>query len=62
MKTVSFSGNQVIFREGDAAETMYEIRSGRVGIFSSYGADGEKQIASGSSPPTVRTEKSRLQF
>ena len=45
MKTVSFSGNQVIFREGDAAETMYEIRSGRVGIFSSYGADGEKQIA-----------------
>ena len=27
MKTVSFSGNQVIFREGDLAETMYEIYS-----------------------------------
>ena len=36
-----FQKGEVIFREGDGAESMFDIYWGRVGIYSSYGAENE---------------------
>ena len=44
MKEITFGKDQVIFREGDNAETMYDILSGKVGIYKNYGAKNEQQI------------------
>ncbi|MBQ1311694.1 MAG: cyclic nucleotide-binding domain-containing protein [Blautia sp.] len=35
----------VIFREGDPGDAMYQIRKGKVGIYTNYGKKDEKQIA-----------------
>lgn len=37
MKNVTFQKNNVIFREGDASDLMYDIRWGKVGIYANYG-------------------------
>lgn len=44
MKEITFGKDQVIFREGDNAATMYDILSGKVGIYKNYGAKNEQQI------------------
>lgn len=44
MRTESFSDGAVIFRQGDASNCMYEIRSGRVGIFLDYGGPYELKL------------------
>ena len=44
MKEITFGKDQVIFREGDNATTMYDILSGKVGIYKNYGAKNEQQI------------------
>ena len=36
--------NEVIFKEGDKSECMYDIRVGRVGIFANYGTKEEKLL------------------
>ena len=40
----SFSKNEIIFREGDAASCLYDIHWGKVGIFANYGADNESLL------------------
>ena len=40
-----FKKNDVIFRQGDAGDCMYDIFSGRVGVYAAYGTPNEKLIA-----------------
>lgn len=35
---------EVIFREGDREMRMYEVKSGKVGIYSAYGTEMEKEL------------------
>ena len=42
---IRFSAGDVIFRAGEEADCMYEICSGQVGIYSDYGTDHEKILA-----------------
>ena len=39
-----FKNGEVIFRQGDPGESMYDIFSGRVGIYAGYGTANEKLI------------------
>lgn len=41
----SYQRNEVIFREGDPGDCMYDIQFGKVGIFHHYGKADEKKIA-----------------
>ena len=43
MKQITFNKDQVIFRENDFATVMYDIISGKVGIFTGYQTDQEKK-------------------
>ena len=45
MKNITFNRNDVIFRQGDYPSSMFDIVSGKVGIYSEYGTDRQKQIA-----------------
>ena len=36
-ESIKFKKNEIIFKEGDAGNTMYDITSGSVGIYSNYG-------------------------
>ena len=45
MKTISYSSGEVIFREGDPALTMYEIRKGSVGIWLDYDSEEKQQLS-----------------
>lgn len=45
MKEITFGKDQVIFRQGDIASVMYDILSGKVGIYQDYKTENEKQIA-----------------
>ena len=40
-----FQKGALIFREGDMADCMYAVYSGRVGIYSGYGTAEEKRLA-----------------
>ena len=40
-----FKKDEVIFRQGDAGDCMYDIFSGRVGIYAAYGTPNEKLIS-----------------
>ena len=53
MKTLTFGKNEVIFRQGDDAKTMYDILSGRVGVYTDYGTAEEREIAVLDSGSTV---------
>ena len=44
MKEITFGKDQVIFREGDYARTLYDILSGKVGIYKNYGTEDARQI------------------
>ena len=39
-----FKQNEVIFRQGDAADCMYAVRTGSVGIFLDFGGPGELKL------------------
>ena len=45
MNHLSFQEGEVIFHQGDEATTMYEIETGKVGIFANYGMPDQRQIA-----------------
>lgn len=45
MKSITFNKDQVVFKEGSFDSCMYDIVSGRVGIFSAYGTVDQKKIA-----------------
>ena len=40
-----FNRNELIFREGDPADCMFDIISGSVGIYIGYGTEDENQLA-----------------
>lgn len=44
MKEITFGKDQVIFRQGDTATVMYDILSGKVGIYVDYETEKQKQI------------------
>ncbi len=46
MEKVHYIRNDVIFRQGDEAGSMYEVISGSVGIYTDYGKRGQKMLAS----------------
>ncbi len=37
--------NEVIFRQGEPGDCMYDLQFGKVGIFSDYGGPNEKKLA-----------------
>ena len=45
MKNITFKRGEIIVKEGSFDSTMYDIVSGRVGVFSAYGTAQEKKIA-----------------
>ncbi len=45
MRQLTFAKGDVIFRQGDFANVMYDIVSGKVGIYSDYQGEQEKLIA-----------------
>ena len=45
MNTLTLHSGEIIFRQKDFAESMFDIVSGKVGIFSNYGTDTETKIA-----------------
>ncbi|MCI6720427.1 MAG: Crp/Fnr family transcriptional regulator [Clostridiales bacterium] len=40
----TFAQDQVIFKQGEHSDCMYDIVSGKVGIFVGYGEENEKQL------------------
>ena len=44
MKNLTFQQNEVVFKQGEFGNTMYEITSGKIGIYSEYGTENEKEI------------------
>lgn len=45
MKTLTFSSGDIIFRQGDQELTMFDIRTGRVGVYDAYQSEQENRIA-----------------
>ena len=45
MDQMSYKKGDIIFRQGDSAETMFDILGGRVGIYLDYGTEREKKLA-----------------
>ncbi len=44
MEEKRFGKGEVIFREWSLGRTMYELKSGKVGIFANYGEENEKKL------------------
>lgn len=45
MNLKKYQKDEIIFRQGEFAVTMFEICSGSVGIYADYGEENEKQLA-----------------
>lgn len=45
MNHITYHADEVIFRQGESASTMYKIQSGSVGIWLDYGGKGETKLA-----------------
>ena len=45
MRQLTFAKGDIIFRQGDFANVMYDIVNGKVGIYSDYQGEQEKLIA-----------------
>jgi CRP-like cAMP-binding protein len=45
MKEITFNKDQIIFCQGENASVMYDIISGKIGIFTDYQTEEEKKIA-----------------
>jgi CRP-like cAMP-binding protein len=44
METKTFKKGQIIFREGDPGECMYDVYIGKVGVYSKYGTPEQKLL------------------
>jgi CRP-like cAMP-binding protein len=44
LKTMEFRRGDVIFRAGDAGACMYDVRKGKVGIFTDYGTEYQEKL------------------
>lgn len=44
MEVISKNKGELIFRQGDPGDCMFEIRSGKVGIFLDYGGNSEVKL------------------
>lgn len=51
MSAISFKKGGVIFKQGDASDCMYNVLSGKVGIYANYGTPEEKLLT------TLETEQ-----
>ena len=45
MRQLTYSKGDIIFREGDNATVMYDVISGKVGIYRGYQTDQEEKVA-----------------
>jgi len=45
MRGASYKKGEIIFREGDPGNCMYDIFWGRVGVYTGYGTPQEKKLA-----------------
>ncbi len=45
MNRLTFDKNQVVFEQGSFSKTMYDIVSGKVGIYYNFGTEGEKLLS-----------------
>ena len=45
MNTISFDRDQVVFKQGDYSDCMYDIIQGKIGVFDAFGTEEEKLIA-----------------
>ena len=45
MITKEYASGQIIFKQGDYSDCMYDILSGKVGVYSAYGTQEEKLVA-----------------
>ena len=45
MNRLVYQNGDVVFRQGDESHTMFEIQSGRIGIYANYQTPKEKQLA-----------------
>jgi len=45
MNEMTYFEGETIFREGDAANTMFQVTDGKVGIVAAYGTEDERQLA-----------------
>ena len=45
MNTLVFKKGDVIFRQGDYSEVMYDIAKGKVGVFVDYETETAQQLA-----------------
>jgi CRP-like cAMP-binding protein len=45
MKNITFKKGEVIFREGEIGNVMYDILSGKVGVYMDFETDSERMIA-----------------
>ncbi len=44
MNRLNFNQGEIIFKEGDSADCMYDIVSGKVGVYVGYGTENEKRL------------------
>ncbi len=44
MKTLTYEKNEIIFRQGSWGFTLYDIRSGEVGLYVDYGMPSQKEL------------------
>ena len=44
MEIKTYKKNQIIFREGDPGDCMYDVYSGRVGVYAKYGTPEQKLL------------------
>lgn len=44
METYNYKKGDIIFRQGDAADSMFELMWGSVGIYLGYGTENEKRL------------------
>ena len=45
MNVITFNRDQVIFRQGSFANSMYDITAGKVGVYTDYDTDSQKLLA-----------------
>ena len=45
MNTISFDRDQIVFKQGDYSDCMYDIIRGKIGVFNAFGSEEEKLIA-----------------
>jgi CRP-like cAMP-binding protein len=45
MKNITFKKGEVIFREGEIGNVMYDILSGKVGVYMDFESDSKRMIA-----------------